>query len=260
MIGTNLFTGIKCMLECLYWYKKDTNKIWDFDIPGGWHDADNYVISKNWYTIVKQLQLYPIVMFVKSNQFYRHTSDNPPVGNSDLFSRHNGIITRKYEYGSEFIYMASPQDVNGANIFAAVIDDAQRSTIFQNKDINVFRAGFEKANIIMFSREERPGDFNIVSTLDSAGVRDFLSRAYVAGPDQKYVSNLKDATMPVVTSDKSGCKYENIKALFEVDRGYEKLINTLDSINPEIASKLDLKLGMDGSASFLNAISKMSGN
>lgn len=43
-----LFTGVKCMLDCYYWYMKDRDYEWDFPLSPGLANITDEYIRSHW--------------------------------------------------------------------------------------------------------------------------------------------------------------------------------------------------------------------
>lgn len=276
MSVSKYFMGIKCMLECLYWFKKDTNPKWDFGVGDGWKSLTDSDIQANHKKLVEYLSIdNSVCLVVNTPTYYVQTTDNDPMVESELFSRHNGIITRRFSSGEAFKYIAAPEDENGENVFAAIPTAEQKNLWISNKYLKRAHVRWSEDGVEVLWNNVN--NYNLVTASMAINkVPEYLSQPYISGAPQVGIEELQDATTPrqwtpnnmLGLYNSADIKYPNIASIFNksASNGYAELVMALTLIDPNLAEQLNSKIESmrssykpDKSDSLSVAISKMSG-
>lgn len=224
--------------------------------------------------MVKHLEGSPVVLVLDSSQYFvrGNPSDGKANDGSYLFSRHNGIVTRRFIDRSQFIFMSSPEDINGKTVFAVIPSDEMRKFWYEGMFLSKMDI-FRYIRVLYHGKsilEAGMYDYNCISTyLDTTDVEERLFKEYLHGSLPDKVISLPDKVISESSSGNQLYKereYENIKELFTKKGSgmdeYQKLINALTLIDPNMVKELNNKLnGMKDSVnpSIVQAIDKMGG-
>lgn len=242
------FIGLKCIIECVYWYNKDLDHNFDFNVGGKkYPEMDDWDIYRNWDSLMKKTFEFPAAIIFNTPFYEDAISDS-----NELFSRHNKILTRRYKDQSRFKYLCCPEDDNVGEVFAVIMSDSTREEWSSLESCSAIKCYYGSMSNKFLSDELHDTNFNLLlKDVSWFGLIDYLEAEYKEGSLQNGVSWIPDAHFddgPVVPEsiDEASGKYRNIYALLQnkgkiADR-YERLIAGLDSIDADLASKLNFVL------------------
>lgn len=116
-----LFVGFKCMLDCYYWYKRETMPDFDYDVGGGWEKLRDSDISDNWVRLRGYIDDSPVILVVGQNWLLEEVNQVTSIGMGSLaYCNFKGIITRKDMENVHSLFISRPYGNPNSEIFAMI--------------------------------------------------------------------------------------------------------------------------------------------
>lgn len=178
---TKLEFGVKCMIDCFYWYKKESDPNFDYPYCGGWGNMTDEDIVEHWDELVQFLQYAPVVLVVFGDEFDKvinHSNNNGKQVRP--FSNHNGVLTHRFTYRGKYQWLSSPSDKNAYEMYAAVFSPELRAEYASRNDVYRIMADFDNRKLTVTDMYCRDGQFNIMTkAITREIVYEYLKRDYI---------------------------------------------------------------------------------
>lgn len=155
-----LIVGIKCMLDCLYWYNKENDPNFEFDLSQDWKTMTDEDIMIRWVELINLLEDSPAVLVVRGRCYNDFIESDGGNNASELFNRHNGIITRRYLDRSKLLYLSAPEDKGANYIFAVIPSEETRKSWVHDREFHVIKLEWLYYDVELTTNFKSDTDYN----------------------------------------------------------------------------------------------------
>lgn len=257
-----LFIGFKCMIDCTYWYNKELNPDFDFDVAQGYASFTDEIIRDNWSKLSQYVNKAPVVLIAGDETYYTLVTKSASYNPGKAFNRHNKIVTYRWESGwFTYKYLSAPEDINGDSVFA-VVPTAGNSIDSKRIRKHIYQIGYRNEKVWVSDDWAYIGKttYNLATDayypfLDQL-VR-YLQNEYEESELYSDIANVGDLivgtpepeNIEVAIPDSIDAvtgRYNNIYALLQnkgrIQDRYDRLISALSLLDAELPSNLNYLL------------------
>lgn len=260
---TRLFIGIKCMLNCTYWYFRDNNPNFDFGLGIPWSKVCDSDILNNMEKLGDYVVHANTVLTLGIGEIANMRKDDRALREGGLIDRHNGILTMAFRDTSRYTYASLPEDTNFDKIAAVIMSNGIRNLYFNDDRFDTISVRFDSTGITPRGYFGAFKSYNVLCHKMGSERQfwEYLLKQYTVGTvsDDTYAipdSVTGEPGRNIVKDDavESSSVYAGIKAITlnkgkAVDR-YNKLVEALNKMGPKSASYLnEILLSMGDTAS-----------
>lgn len=250
--NTRLFVGFKCMLDCVYWWKKSQVSDYDFDIGQGYAGLTDERIYRNWDRLAAYIHGSPVVLMNDKEEFMEYIYPKVIQQNA-AFNNHNGIMSCKFDDG-DYTFVSMPCDSSTGEVYAVMLRPGTKAAS-TGPCCNTYRLIYRCDGVIVKDFSESPFYNFATNNIVSYEVDRYLSGEYIVGsplnksigvPD--LVCNGNKVILPESVNEKTG-RYDYLYAICDggesVQDNYEKLVSALSLINEELPSEVNYILASE---------------
>lgn len=234
-MGLRIFSAIRCMLDCAYWYNLEKDDSFTFPFTNSYGTLSDNEILSDWDNVCGFIHTQPVVLVVKSPELFKEIHGKDTIEVSSLPA--NKYVSTERSIGQDkYLYITTSKEVDKTEFFVVIPTDSTREDWQSRKGYSKDSYHFRKIGLFdgFFSdmKIELENGYNCISPIKFYGISGFMYSEIGS-------SNFDDVDDNVVGDG----VYANIMNILRnkgklADR-YNTLVSALNGIDKNLSSKLN---------------------